>query len=88
MSKHRLRVRLEFDIEEDPTDYDFDQHPETPQQFARLLLQEFTDDQDRLRDYIEDARYASGPLKLRLTVEPVSDPPKLRITTKHGTVYT
>lgn len=88
MSKHRLRVRLEFDIEEDPTDYDFDQHPETPQQFAAEMLREFTDDQDRLRDYIEDARYASDPFKLRLTVEPVPELPKLLITTKHGTVYT
>jgi len=73
VSTHRLRVRLEFDIEEDPTDYDFDEHPETPQQFAPLLLQEFIDDQSRLADYIEDARYASDPLKLRLTVEPVSE---------------
>jgi hypothetical protein len=89
VSKQRLRVRLEFEIEEDPTDYDFDQHPETPQQFADEMLREFNDDQDRLRDYIEDARYASGPLKLSLTVTPVTPTPSgiQRITTKTGTVY-
>lgn len=88
MSKHRLRVRLEFDFEEDPTDYDFDQHPETPQQFAAEMLREFTDDESMLRDYIEDARYASDPFKLRLTVEPVPELPKLLITTRDGTVFT